>query len=126
MQVIKMKQRRMNNGALEILDGDERVIMTIRETVEDQEMKIAVSGTIKNEVAHDFEDELMAAVSVCPKLAIDMSQTDYIASMALRSLLSVQQMMDNLDGAEMRIRISPAIRPIFEESGFFDILNIEE
>ena len=121
-----MNQRRMNNGALEILDGNQQVIMAIREIADGRGMTITVSGKIKNDIAHDFEDELMAALSVCPKLRIDMSKTDYIASLALRGLLSVQQMIDNMDGAEMQIRISPAIRPVFEESGFFDILNIEE
>lgn len=119
-------QRRMNEGTLEILDDGQNVVLSIRETLEDQVMTIAVSGKIKNDVAHEFEDELMAGLSVCPKLMIDLTQTDYIASMALRSLLSVQQMMDNMDDTVMTLRISPEIKAVFEESGFMDILNIEE
>ena len=121
-----MYQRRMNDGVLEIVDSADQVVMAIKETVEDQVMTIAVSGTVKNDVAHDFEDELMAAVTVCSRLVIDMSETEYVASLALRNLLSVQQMMDNMDDAEMKIRISKEIKPIFEESGFIDILSIEE
>ena len=120
-----MNQRRMNNGVLEILDKDDQVIMAIREVAENGGMTIAVAGKIRNDVAHDFEDELMAVVSVCPRLLIDMSKTEYIAGMALRSLLFVQQNIDNMNG-EMRCKISSQIKPDFEEAGLMEILNIIE
>lgn len=121
-----MSQRRMNEGVLEIIDEDNQIIMSLTEQMADDVMNISVSGTIKNDVAHEFEDELMAALSVCPHLRIDLQKTDYIASRALRSLLSVQQMMDTMEDADMILKISPAVKSTFEESGFLDILNIEE
>ena len=66
-----MKTRRMNNNVLEICDESNNVILSIAEEVkEDNTMFISLRGEIVNEVAHEFEDEVMAALSVCKKLKI--------------------------------------------------------
>ncbi len=122
-----MKTRRMNNNVLEICDESNNVILSIAEEVkEDNTMFISLCGEIVNEVAHEFEDEVMAALSVCKKLKIDFSKVTYIASMALKSLLSVQQMIDEIDGASMiLICVSKEVMQIMKESGFSEILEIE-
>lgn len=121
-----MKIRRMNNNVLEICDEDSNVILAIAEELVDGKLKITLSGEIKNEVAHEFEDEVMAALSVCPNLIIDFSKVTYIASFALKSLLSVQQMIDEIDNSSMvLIHVSKEVMSIFKESGFSEILMIE-
>lgn len=121
-----MKIRRMNNNVLEICDEDENVILAIAEELVDGKLKITLSGEIKNEIAHEFEDEVMAALSVCPSLIIDFSKVTYIASFALKSLLSVQQMIDEMDNSSMvLIHVSEEVMSIFKESGFSEILMIE-
>ena len=50
----------------------------------------------KNEVSHDFEDEIMAAFSVCGNIKIDLSETTHISSLAMKALLSVQQIIDDI------------------------------
>ena len=116
----------MNNNVLEICDEDSKVILAIVEELVDGKLKITLSGEIKNEVAHEFEDEVMAALSVCPKLIIDFSKVTYIASFALKSLLSVQQMIDEIDNSSMvLIHVSKEVMSIFKESGFSEILMIE-
>ena len=54
-----MKIRRMNNNVLEICDEDANVILAIAEELVDGKFKITLSGEIKNEVAHEFEDEVL-------------------------------------------------------------------
>ena len=121
-----MKTRRMNRNVLEICDEKEQIILSIAEEVRDSTMLITLDGEIINEVAHEFEDEVMAALSVCPKLELNFEKVHYIASMALRSLLSVQQMIDDLDDAGMVLtHVSPEVMRILDESGFSDILEIE-
>lgn len=121
-----MNTRRMNGDTLEILNG-ENVVISLSEKLVDNEMHIVVSGEIKNEVAHEFEDELMAAFSVCNVVKVDMSKVTYIASIAMRALLSVQQIIDENDNASLVITsISSEVKEMFETSGFIDILNIEE
>lgn len=121
-----MNTRRMNGDTLEILNGD-AVVLSVCEKLEENEMHIAVAGEIKNEVAHEFEDELMAAFSVCNTVRLDLSQVTYIASLAMRALLSVQQIIDENDASSLVItKLSAEVREMFETSGFLDILNVEE
>ena len=121
-----MNTRRINGDTLEILNGDE-LIISLAEKLVANEMHIDVSGEIKNEVAHEFEDELMAAFSVCGVVKVDLSKVTYIASLAMRALLSVQQIVDENDELSLVItKISPEVKEMFEAAGFLDILNIEE
>ena len=90
-------------------------------------MHIAVTGEIKNEVAHEFEDEIMAAFSVCRNIKLDLSKVTYIASIAMRALLSLQQIIDENEGSSLIITsMSPEVKEAFDVSGFLDILNIAE
>lgn len=121
-----MNIRRINGDTLEVLNG-ENVIISMSEKLIDNEIHITVAGEIKNEVAHEFEDELMAAFSVCNTVKLDLSKVTYIASIAMRALLSVQQIIDENDQASLIIiGMSPEVKDMFESSGFFDILNVEE
>ena len=121
-----MNTRRMNGDTLEILNGD-NIVISVSEKLVDNEMVIAVTGELKNEVAHEFEDEIMAAFSVCNTVKLDLSKVTYIASIAMRALLSVQQIIDENDSFSLIItKLSLPVKEMFEASGFFDILNIEE
>lgn len=121
-----MNTRRMNGDKLEICINDE-VVLSFTEKVENGVMYMKVSGDIRNEAAHDFEDEIMAAFSFCTAVRIDMSEVTYIASFALKALLSIQQIIDENNAAGLVIEnLSPVAKEMFVESGFMDILNIEE
>ncbi|MGO5165468.1 MULTISPECIES: STAS domain-containing protein [unclassified Candidatus Paralachnospira] len=121
-----MITREMVDGVLEILLDGTRVLC-IREQMKDDIFYMEAEGEIRNEVAHEFEDELMAAVSVCRKIRLDLSKITYLASGALRSLLSVQQIIDEQEGAEMiLVHVSEPVMEALKESGFDEILFIEE
>ena len=121
-----MNTRRMNGDTLEILDGN-NIIISLSEKLVDGAMHIVVSGEIKNEVAHEFEDELMAAFSVCNVVLLDLAKVTYIASIAMRALLSVQQIIDENDNASLVItHLSPEVKEAFDASGFLDIFLIED
>ena len=121
-----MITREMVDGVLEILLDGTRVLC-IREQMKDDIFYMEAEGEIRNEVAHEFEDELMAAVSVCRKIRLDLSKITYLASGALRSLLSVQQIIDDQEGAEMiLVHVSEPVMEALKESGFDEILFIEE
>ncbi len=121
-----MTTRRMNGDSLEILSGG-KVVMSVSEKMIGNEMHIGISGELLNDVAHEFEDELFAAFSVCSNIRLDLSATSYIASLAMRSLLAVQQIVDEKDGASLVISgVSGMVREIFEDAGFTEILTVEE
>lgn len=122
-----MRKRRVNNSNIEICDGNNNVILTISESAdtENQIAKMKLIGKLSNETAHDFEDEIMALFSVISHIELDLSETVYIASMALRVLLSMQQFVDEADDAWLHITgISSEVRTVLEETGFDDILDI--
>lgn len=122
-----MNSRRMNDHILEICDESGNVVISLKEEFKDNAIWIEAAGEIKNEVAHDFEDEIMAAFSVCSQIRIDLSKVTYIASLAMRALLSVQQIMDENTAASLKIcGLSSAVKETFNEAGFLDILSIEE
>ena len=117
----------MNDKAMEIYDDHGQFMFSIEESVDSDAMVILLNGKIKNEVAHDFEDEVIAALSVCRKIILDMSKLTYIASVALKSLLSAQQLIDTMDGASMTlVHVSKEVMKILDDSGFSDLLAIEE
>ena len=121
-----MITREMVDGVLEILLDGTRVLC-IREQMKDDIFYMEAEGEIRNEVSHEFEDELMAAVSVCRKIRLDLSKITYLASGALRSLLSVQQIIDEQEGSEMiLVHVSEPVMEALKESGFDEILLIEE
>ena len=121
-----MKIRRMNNEVLEICDENNEVILSIEEKAIDNGIEIYLKGELKNEVAHELEDEVMAALSVCKRIVINFESVTYIASMSLKSLLSIQQIIDEIQESSMLLtHVKPEVMAIFEESGFSEILEIE-
>lgn len=122
-----MKMRRMNNNVLEICDENSNIVLSITENISEGEtMIITLTGEIRNEVAYEFEDEVMAALSVCKKIELDFEKVSYIASMALKSLLSIQRMIDEIENSSMVLtHVSSEVMTILKETGFSDILEIE-
>ena len=121
-----MKNRRINNNELEIIGDNNEVILVIAETIENGTMNMTLRGELRNETAHEFEDELMAALTVCNTIRLDLSDVTYVASMALSCLLAVQQIIDDNDNS--RLVIVAASKPaadMFDQLNFNEILEIE-
>ena len=118
-----MIRRVMNNNALEIYE-DDTLVMTLSERIKDGEMSVHISGAIKSTVAHELEDELMAAVSFCRAISVNMSQVTFISGNALRSLLTVQRVADESDIALVIEYPSDEVMAVFDESGFSDLLEL--
>lgn len=121
-----MNNRRMNANTLEVYT-DNVLVLSMLEKKENGFIVVEVSGDINNEVAHEFEDEIMALISVFDKVKIDMGNVTYIASLAMKALLSVQQIIDEKENSEFVLtNLSENVRENFELSGLSDVLYIEE
>lgn len=118
-----MIKRVINDSVLEIYENDD-LVMSLSETIKDGEMSVRISGAIKSTVAHELEDELMAAVSFCSAINVDMSQVSFISGNALRSLLTVQRVADDSGTALVIEYPSEAVQAVFDESGFSDLLEL--
>lgn len=120
-----MIERRMNGDILEVF-ADGVLVMSLSEKIKENEMLIEITGELRNDIAHEFEDELMAAFSVCRNIRLDLSGATYIASLSMRTLLSVQHLVDEKEDSSLVISgLSDEIREIFSDAGFFDILTFD-
>ncbi len=119
-------KRRMTDNALEILGEDGEVVFSIREEANGDTMLISPEGRLTNHAVHDFEDEVMAALSVCPKILIDFSKVVYISGVAMKSLLSIQQEVDGIYNASL-VLCSPSVQVMetLKEAGLDEILTVD-
>ena len=99
--------------------------MTITKTQEGSKLTVAVEGRLDTTSAPRLEGELRTAVDGITELVFDLSALEYVSSAGLRVLLSAQKVM-NKQGKMVVRGANEAIMDIFEVTGFFDILNVEE
>lgn len=120
-------KRVISSDSITILDDNNKTMLRITEKLTDNVMYFKVSGELSSSVSYDFEDELTAAASVCNKIRLDLNEVTCISSVAIRALLSVQQLLDKDDEAELRITgMNNAVLEMFKENGFDLLFNIDE
>ena len=74
--------------------------------------------------APELEGELKKCMGDAECLTLDFSRLDYISSAGLRVLLVAQKMMKKSGGAMSIANVSPAVKEVFDITGFSDILTI--
>ncbi|GEM_PF-6136733 len=135
-----MKRRIINGSVLSIADSDDKILFSMEERVSGNSFIIRLKGDIQTEVAKDFEDEIMAILSVskksvccnpvcdrvvCRRLVFDLSLVTYISSTALHTFLKYQNIVDNIEKGSMVIcNPSQAVLDMLNETGFTDILDV--
>lgn len=121
MAITKIK----NENSTIYLLGDEKVLTAVFE--KEEKLVLKIEGAIKTLVAPCFDDAIKTAMENNGKFTIDFSGVTYIASAGLRVLLNMQQEIDENDKPEAFItNISDNVKEVFEQTGFDNILNIEE
>ena len=121
-----IKQRIVKNGKLTILNEKNEELLSICEKIESGTMQMMVSGNITADVAHEFEDELMTAMTICQSIEIDFEGVTGITSAGLKVLLSAQKMVDELEGSMKLKKLKENVLKAFEEVGFDGLFDIEE
>lgn len=119
-------QRKVENDTL-CLYEDSTEILSIMESAEGNDVLLKLSGMLRSDVAHDFQDELVALATLHMNLILDMADITYISSTCQQVLLAVQQKIDELGQSSMRIKNMPAnLKTEFDNTGFSQLLDIEE
>lgn len=122
-----MTKRNTKGPLVEICDDSGTVVISIEEEYDNGIFLFRVCGSITNEVASDFEDEILAVIPLCNTITIDLEKTEYISGLALRALLNAQRLIDKQNGKTMRLtNCNVGVKDAFKKSGFMEILNIEE
>ena len=97
--------------------------MTADYTVNGGTMLTSLKGGFDTESSALFEKEICAKLKGITALIIDMSGVDYISSSGLRTLLYLQQTME--DCGVMKVRNpSENVNVIFDVTGFEEIIEV--
>lgn len=119
-------QRKVENDTLHLFDGSTE-ILSIAESVEGNKVLIKLSGMLRSDTAHDFQDELIALTMLNMNMILDMSKVEYISSTCQQVLLAVQQKMDELGKGSLLItNMTPKLKAEFDSVGFSQLLDIAE
>lgn len=87
---------------------------------------VCVNESITALNSPELEAALMEIIKDADELVLDLSGMDYTSSAGLRVFLAAQQIMDEKE-ADMSVRgVSDMAMEIFEETGFVNLLNIED
>ena len=71
-------------------------------------------------------EELKAIVAVgVNRLVIDMTETEYISSMGLRTVFEIQKLVQKNGGTILVRNLQPMVMKVFEITGFADIIYLE-
>ncbi|MBP3894502.1 MAG: STAS domain-containing protein [Atopobiaceae bacterium] len=86
-------------------------------------LTVQVFGRLDINTAPELEAELVPQLEGVSTLTIDLAQVNYVSSMGLRLLLSLQKRMAK-QGSMVVTNVSPEVMELFEETGFAAILTI--
>ncbi|MBR2561078.1 MAG: STAS domain-containing protein [Eubacterium sp.] len=100
--------------------------MTIRQEKDGSRLVISVEGYLDALTAPELEAELGKALADIDDLVFDLKDMEYTSSAGLRVLLGAQKVMDEKDGSMLVRGANELVMEIFEETGFTNILDIEE
>lgn len=83
------------------------------------------AGQLDSMTSPDFEAELRGKLSGVKSLVVDFEKVNYISSMGLRALLSLERFLD-AHGANMKlIHVRGPIMEILVLVGFLNIITVE-
>lgn len=93
-------------------------------TEDHDRLTVQVAGPLDIKTSPQIEDALSGKLEGITYLTVDLADVNYVSSMGLRLLLSLQKRM--LKQGEMHvINASGQVLNLFEETGFADILTLE-
>lgn len=121
-----MSKRMMENDSLILSEENGSKILMIREVFDEDIVTLSLTGNISMNVAHDFEDELTAAATICNQIIVDFSGVDVISSAGIKALLMVQRILDKRADSMLKLKaMKPEVYEMFDDMGFVDLFEIE-
>ena len=99
--------------------------MNINQNREGNKLTITIEGELNAITAPDLMGVVENELSGVTELIFDLEELNYTSSAGLRVLLEAQQIMDEQGSMTVR-HANDAVMDIFEETGFTDILEIED
>ena len=108
-----------------LCDGKE-TILTVRETGENNQVTVALSGSLRRDAEPFIQDELIALTTVGVDIVLDCKELTYISSACQLALLGVQKRTDSMQRGSLTLRnVPPEIYADFEKTNLHELLAIE-
>ena len=86
---------------------------------------LALSGKLDATTAKTFEDKILAAInSGAQRLAVDLSQLNYVSSSGLRVFLLAAKQLQGTQGKIVLCALKDHVRQVFDLAGFSSVLSI--
>jgi anti-sigma B factor antagonist len=86
---------------------------------------LALSGKLDATTAKTFEDKILAVInSGAQRLAVDLSQLDYVSSSGLRVFLLAAKQLQGTQGKIVLCALKDHVRQVFDLAGFSSVLSI--
>ena len=98
--------------------------MEVREVKEGDSLVLQVEGRVDTNTSPELQDKILKSFQKTTDLRLDLEKTAYISSAGLRALLLGHKTARAKGGTLTIINVLPAVKEIFDVTGFSDILNI--
>ena len=98
--------------------------MITSKNLDGNRLTVALDGRIDTLTAPQLESELKPLLNGISELVLDFAQVAYISSAGLRVLLAAQKGMRAAGGSLTIVNAVPAVREVFDITGFSDILTL--
>ena len=99
--------------------------MEIRQNREGDNLTIELEGRLDAITSHDLGAVLEKSLEGVKQLIFDLKDLQYTSSAGVRQFLGAQQVMEE-QGSMLIRNVNESVMDIFEETGFDEILEIEE
>lgn len=118
-------KREYNQDSWSLIDNGNTVV-TIKETVEENTVRVQIFGSLRSDTEHFFQDELIALSTVGKDIVVDCKEIQYMANACQLALLNVQQKMDSMNRGSLTLcNVPAAIYADFEKTNLHELLMIE-
>lgn len=121
-----MSLERVYQGETWSLTENGETILTVKETGEKNEICLKVTGSLRSDTEHWFQDELVALSTMGIDIVVDCEKLEYIANACQIALLSVQKRIDKMGRGSLTLRNVPdRIYDDFKKTNLHELLMIE-
>lgn len=122
----ELKENRHCYAAEWVLSDAGSRILTVKETIEENEANVVLNGSLRSDTLFFFKDELTALATVDVDVIIDCSELKKISNVCQKALIEVQQLMDSIRRGTLTLtKLPESILQDFEASGAAGSLMIE-
>jgi anti-sigma B factor antagonist len=98
--------------------------MTYDITQDGKALRIKVEGPLNYKTSPEIEEALKGKLDEVTDLTVDLEGTNYVSSMGLRLLLSLQKRMFK-QGSMRVINVGQEVRELFDATGFSQVLDVQ-